>query len=77
MNDRIFVAISNGNTAARKEKAMDARERRALTDRYRRLLWGVTDPDLIDKLRTLIAESEMRPAEQEATTIADAKANVD
>jgi hypothetical protein len=56
---------------------MDARERRALTDRYRRLLWGVTDPGLINKLRTLIAESETRPAEQEATTIADTEGNVD
>ncbi len=56
---------------------MDARELRALTDRYRRLLWGVTDPGLLRELRTLIAELETRVAEQKATTIAVGEKGVD
>ncbi len=56
---------------------MDAKELRALTDRYRRLLWGVTDPSLLCELRALIAELEMRVAEQKATGIAGREKGID
>jgi hypothetical protein len=43
------------------EKANKLRER---ADRYRRLLWDVTDVELIKSLQALIAMHEMRAAER-------------
>jgi hypothetical protein len=56
----------------------DARTLRARADRYRRLLWDVTDAQIVKSLQALIDRCEAQAAKTgcEATATADGKENV-
>lgn len=58
--------------------AMDVENLRALADKYRRLLAGMTDSGMNAKLRSLIAKTETRAAELEARApaLADCRASL-